>query len=238
MRIGRDVLTIANNMTSELIKTGLDVEQSGATSLLIEPEIFTDQLIMEAKTGAQCVCVNAFDFSELSLKKQFCLEHVDDLVKNTIKSFNHLKIQHPLIKIYESKLPLNPKSKQSLNEHCDSYKFIANLFNNQPIDGFLLLSFKNEVALKCALTGIRKVSDKPIVVDDSCIFDQEIIYADYGCTTNNISIFDFKNLSSIDELLDKSLEKANSGTQFLMVENANPSKTAALVAVTSGIFLD
>lgn len=137
-----------------------------------------------------------------------------------------------MIQIYPSKLPLDISSKSSLNEHCDQYKFVASLFNSLKIDGFLCAGFTIEEELKCALTGIRKVSDKTIVFDKSAFNNSEILDADFAPSSSKYYCFDYSKMNSIDELLDEAISKVNFGVQFLNVRSASPSKTAALFALT------
>lgn len=247
LRIGRDVLTIADNTTGALKKTGLDIKNAGAMTLLLEPEVIKEILILDAKCGAQCVVVNSIDFAPLELRRQKVEKNADELLENILNTFKDLKIQHPLIRIFPSHLPLDISSKANLKEHCDEYKFVARLFDISDVDGFLLQDFSSISELKCALTAIRMVSDKPIIFsrdslseDERCerSDDKAVVCADFGCCTDSIALFDAQQFVSIDELLDATIKSASQGYNFLKVDNGSSAKTAAVAALTNGFSLE
>ena len=240
LRLGRDVLTIANGARERLIKggggvSGLDLDKFGAATLAVEPEVIESEIVCDFNTGAQCVVLNVFDFAPASFRKMDALVKAQEFAKLTVNMAKGLKIQHPLIQIFESDLPFDESSKSSLNEHCEQYKFVAKLFEEEPIDGFLCVGFSDAARLKCALTGIRKVSDKTIIFDQSS-FDGEIMEADFAPASSKFCSFDYAQAKNIDWLLDEAIKKAEEGVQFLNVVNASPSKTAAVFAVTNGIY--
>ena len=247
LRLGLDVLTIAENARNILLQAGLDVDADANVTLAIEPEVVENAIAEDLRTGAQCVVTNVINFNPSALRKMKALDEAETLAKKSAAMTQNKQVQHPLVRIFPSELPLDPTSKQSLNEHADEYKFVAKLFNKLPIDGFLLHGFENETEIKCALIGIRKVSDKTIIYDkrilessddlkndtknlESCSIED----SDYSPASSKIAVFDYDQIPHIDALLDTATSEAESGTQFLLVKNASPSKTAAVCALTSG----
>lgn len=233
-RLNRDVLTIAESARCALLSAGLDLDADGALTLNIEPEVVQDAIIADINTGAQCVVTNVIDFCPSALRKMNALKEAEHLSNISIEMTQNMRVQHPLVRVFPSKLPLDYNNKNSLNEHCDEYKFIAKLFAGKPVDGYLLHGFTNETELKCALVGLRKVSAKTLIFDKSNFRESEIIAADYQPASSKIAIFDYEKMAHIDELLDTAIQKAETGAQFLLVNNANPSKTAAICALTKG----
>ena len=243
LRLGRDVLVIANGARERLLGLvensghveGIDLDLCGAATLAIEPEVIAHEILQDVSCGAQCVVLNVFDFSPASLRRMDCLSKADDLAKKTTDLVAGTKLQHPLIQVFPSQLPLDESSKTSLNEHCEQYKFVAKLFENLPVDGFLCVGFESEAELKCALTGIRKASLKTIVYEKQAKWEENVEDLDFAPASSSYFSFDYSAIGSLDSLLDESLMKAKEGIQFLNVRGASASKTAAVFAVTNGI---
>lgn len=73
------------------------------------------------------------------------------------------KPQHTLVEIAPCGLPLDPDSKASLVENRDQYARAAQFFDGRTFDAFFLNGFTTADDLKCALMGLRKVTDAPII---------------------------------------------------------------------------
>ena len=247
LRLGLDVLTIAENARDILLQSGLDVDSDANLTFAVEPEVIENSIAEDLRTGAQCVVTNVINFNPSALRKMKALEEAETLAKKSVAMTQNKHVQHPLVRIFPSELPLDPTSKQSLNEHADEYKFVAKLFDKLPVDGFLLHGFKKETELKCALIGLRKGSDKTIIYDKRIfkssnidknnikIFgSSEIVDSDFSPASSKIAVIDYEQVPHIDALLDAATSEAENGTQFLLIKNASPSKTAAVCALTSG----
>ena len=248
LRLGLDVLTIAENARGILLQSGLDVDSDANLTFAVEPEVIESAIAEDLRTGAQCMVTNVINFNPSALRKMKALDEAEILAKKSAAMTQNKQVQHPLVRIFPSELPLDQTSKQSLNEHADEYKFVAKLFDKLPIDGFLLHEFENETELKCALIGLRKASDKTILYDkrifessDGRLNDRkilkssEIVDSDYSPASSKIAVFDYEQIPYIDALLDAATEEAENGAQFLLVKNASPSKSAAVCALTSGL---
>ena len=234
LRLNRDVLTIAENARNILINSGLDVDADANLTLAIEPEVIENAIGEDLRTGAQCVVTNVINFNPSALRKMKALDEVETLAKKSVSMTKNKQVQHPLVRIFPSELPLDTTSKQSLNEHANEYKFVAKLFEELAVDGFLLHGFENATELKCALVGIRKVSTKTIVYDKAMFENSGIEDTDYAPASSKIAVIDYDQISHIDEVLDVATNFAENGTQLLLVKNASPSKTAAVCALTTG----
>lgn len=234
LRLGRDVLTIAENARDALVHSGLDVDADANLTYAIEPEVAENAIAEDLRTGAQCVVTNIINFNPSALRQMNALAEAKKLAEKSARMTQNKQVQHPLVRIFPSELPLDPTSKSSLNEHAEEYKFVAKLFENLPVDGFLLHGFEDATELKCALVGIRKATIKTIVYDKAMFENSGIEDVDFAPASSKIAVIDFDNVAHIDELLDVATNFAKSGTQFLLVKNASPSKTAAVCALTSG----
>lgn len=235
LRINRDVLTIAANARAELAAGGLDVEKNGPMTLAIEPEVVEDALMNDVRTGAQCVVINVINFAPAALRITNSLDKAEELAKTSVKMLAGQRVQHPIVRVVPCGLPIDEESKQSLNEHADQYKFIGRLFGKLDVDGFLLDDFENATELKCALIGLRMVTDKTLIYFKDNLENTNIIDEDYAPASSKLAIFDYNDCAHIDDLLDRATRAAQSGKQFLLVKNASTSKTAAIAAITTGL---
>ena len=234
LRLNRDVLTIAENARQTLINSGLDVDADANLTFAVEPEVIEEAIAEDLRCNTQCVVTNVINFNPSALRKMNALNEAGVLAKKSVAMTQNKQVQHPLVRIFPSGLPLDETSKKSLNEHADEYKFVAKLFEDLPVDGFLLHGFECATELKCALIGIRKASQKTIVYDKAMFENSSIEDADFAPASSKIAVIDYNDIAHIDDLLDTATNYAENGCQFLLVKNANPSKTAAICALTSG----
>ena len=237
LRLGRDALTIADNARDYLTTQGLDVKRDGAAALFVEPEIFEEALRLDATCGAQCVVLNTFNFAPLDLRKSNSLSKSEQLAQKTCALAKSFRIQHPMLRVEPCGLPLDRNSKASLNEHCNQYKFIGQLFNNTLIDGFLVTGFSDLTELKCAIIGLRKGSEKVIVFDASNFETDKPYPEDFAPAARIDEVINVENYPSIDHILEKSEGLVAKGQQFLYLKGGSVSQTSAVAAVTNGIYL-
>ena len=238
LRIGRDVLVVADNTRSSLQNRGFDEELINPYILEVEPECYEDALRLDAMGGSQCIVINFFSYLPTDLRASNSLCRAQSLAKENVKLASKFKLQHPLIKITPSGLPLDPSSKNSLQENCDEYKFVAMLFEELAIDGFYLSDFDNLAALKCALTGLRMISDLPIICDIHKIGQHDLVEADYGDCVFVPKVIDCEQFDNVDENIDFAIELAHKGNQFLIIKNGTSAICAAVAAMTNSIMLD
>jgi 5-methyltetrahydrofolate--homocysteine methyltransferase len=105
----------------------------------------------------------------------------EELARAALHVAGAVRPQHVLAEIGPCGLPLDGSSKASLNENCDQYKCVAQLLEGMrggadaqagtvdaagvaAFDAYLLNGFERTADLKCALMGLRKVTDAPVFV--------------------------------------------------------------------------
>lgn len=162
LRFDKDVLVLSAPVQSELVSLGTDVQRDAELTMLLEPEVFEDAYKMQQFAGAQCFVANTAGLTPARLACVGMCEQSERLARVALDVVNVFSPQHVLIEMAPCGLPLDASSKQSLNESCDQYKRAAKLFENLQFDTFFLNGFAKCADLKCALMGIRKVSDAPI----------------------------------------------------------------------------
>lgn len=237
-RLARDVVVISNHLIQNLGLDKDDFEISATTELIIEPEVVSEAIRQDYLTGANAIIVNPIQFHASSLRKTNSLERATELAKTVCKCFSPFKIAHPLISVKQTSLPLDEASKTSLLEISNDYKFIGELFNTLPIDGFYMEGFTNPVQLKCALIGLRKSTDKTILIDNSArILESDFNEYDYYPCSSHVSVLDFAQLKKTDTILGAGEKSVSTGNQFIAVKNGKPAQTAGLVALLQGISL-
>lgn len=235
-RLNRDVVVISNHLTQNLVFDAETYEKDAACALIIEPEVVTEALRQDLQTGAAAVIVNPIQFHASSLRETTHLADAEILAKNTCTTYECFKIAHPLISVKQTNLPLDCSSKNSLLEVSNDYKFIGQIFDNLPIDGFYLENFTDFAHLKCALVGLRKATSKTILVDTSALsLTDDFTEYDYSPCSTNVKTLDFAKLQNTDALLAEGEKSVAKGCQFLTVKSGKPAQTAGLVALLQGI---
>lgn len=162
LRFGKDMLVLSGSVRLELMRLGTDMQRDSELTMLLEPEVFEDAYKMQQFAGAQCFVANTAGLTPARLAQVGMREQGEQLARAALDVVNMFNPQHVLVEIAPCGLPLDSSSKQSLNESCDQYKRMAKLFDDLQFDAFFLNGFAKCADLKCALIGIRKVSDAPI----------------------------------------------------------------------------
>lgn len=237
-RLNRDVVVISNHLTQNLVFDATTYEKDAACALIIEPEVITEALRQDFQTGAAAIIINPIQFHASSLRQTTHLADAEILAKNTCTTFECFKIAHPLMSIKQSNLPFDASNKYSLIEVSNDYKFIGQLFDKLPVDGFYLENFTNFAHLKCALMSLRKATSKTILVDTSALsLTDDFTEYDYSPCSTNVKTLDYALLQSTDALLAEGEKSVSKGYQFLTVRSGKPAHTAGLVALLQGITL-
>lgn len=178
LRFGKDALVIGPHVHVQLANAVLidDESERASTafdtefSLLFEPEIFDDAYLLQKLSGAQCLVTPTANLTPARLAHTGMEDASEQLAAAAVEAVAAQSPEHVLVDIGPCGLPLDAASKASLLENRRQYERAAQLFSNMEFDAFFLNGFTRVVDLKCALMGIRKVSDAPILasvnVDD------------------------------------------------------------------------
>lgn len=175
LRFHKDMLVFSSPVDEVLFLQGFgtgngvsagDIEYAD----LVEPEAIKEALRMNTVAGAQCLVAPCAGITPARLRACGLEDRGSEIVRNALKVTRSLTPQHTLVEIAPCGLPLDPSSKNSLNEHRDQYARAARFCANEVFDAYFLNGFKNPTDLKCALMGLRQITDAPIVasvdVDD------------------------------------------------------------------------
>lgn len=164
LRFHKDMLVLSAPVLPALERLGVDVDRDAELTLLLEPDTFEEFYKMEAIAGAQCIVAGTGALTPARLTQARMEDRGAELVRLALCAVSAARPQHVLVEIGPCGLPLDASSKASLVENRDQYARAGRLLEGAEFDAFFLEGFEDAVDLKCALMGLRKVSDKPIVV--------------------------------------------------------------------------
>ena len=120
-------------------------------------------LLYTSVAGPQCMVTPVADFTPARLVAVGAEGKGEALTEAALAVMAEFKPQHTLVEIAPCGLPLDPDSKASLVENRDQYARAAQFFDGRTFDAFFLNGFTTADDLKCALMGLRKVTDAPII---------------------------------------------------------------------------
>ena len=163
LRLNKDMLVMSSPVLRALDLLGMTSLHDQAYALLFEPEVIEEVYKLESMTGVQCVVADTAMIVPAELARLGMRDDAQAMADNAIKLAQAVKPQHVIVEISPCALPLDASSKSSLLENRDQYTRAAKLYDDASFDAFFLNGFTRVADLKCALMGIRKVSDKPII---------------------------------------------------------------------------
>lgn len=164
LRFNKDMLVLSSPVDVQLRSDGLDFERDNELMLLLEPEILHEFYALEVAVGAQCIVADTANLTPARLAHSRCKASAKEIAEAAIAVVSELNPQHVLVELAPCGLPLDAASSDSLNENRDQYERAARTFAHleSQFDAYFLNKFTVTTDLKCALMGLRKVTDKPI----------------------------------------------------------------------------
>lgn len=193
LRFHHDMLVLSAPIDYALARQGVDVEDDFEFTSLIEPEMATDALRLEALAGAQCLVTATEGICPARLAHARMEDRAADVAASALASANANNPQHVLCEIGPCNLPLDPSSKASLKQTVQQYEASARAFMGEgvgadggdraalgaqgaPFDALFLNGMRTEADMRCAIEGVRKVYDGPLFasmdVNDQGEFDR------------------------------------------------------------------
>lgn len=163
LRFHKDMLVLSSPIRHELTALGLDPERDLDYTAAFEPEPLRDALRMNMLGGVPVLVAPLEGLTPARLAHQGNEEHAATLAAHVVSIAQKLKPQHVLLEIGPCGLPLDPDSKASLNENKDQYARAGRACEGLSFDAFFLNGFENATDLKCALMGLKQVSDARIM---------------------------------------------------------------------------
>lgn len=171
LRFHKDMLVLSSPVSAALARLDIDVEHDLEMTMLLEPETIEGAYELESMMGVQCMVAATATLTPARLAHGGMEDRAADLARIALASVKKLKPQHVLVELAPCGLPLDPSSKASLVENRDQYARFARLFVKEEFDAFFLNGFSNCDDLKCALMGVRMVTDVPIFASVDVLVD-------------------------------------------------------------------
>ena len=162
LRFFKDMLVVSSPVAAALARQGVADPRDQALAVILEPETVEDIYRLETVAGPQMLVTPLADFAPARLAALGMEGRGTELAQASLAIPRAFKPQHLLVEIGPCGLPLDPSSKGSLVENRDQYVRAAALFGAEEFDAFFLNGFTVIDDLKCALMGLRKISDAPI----------------------------------------------------------------------------
>lgn len=165
LRFHKDMLVLSAPVEAALGRLGVNTACDLEFTLLFEPDTMEQAYRLEALAGAQCLVAPTARLTPAQLARVSMEGQAEALAQAALATLEPFRPQHVLVELAPCGLPLDPSAKASLMEHRNQYARAARLFAKAPqaFDGFLLSGFSDVTSLKCALMGVAKVSDAPVM---------------------------------------------------------------------------
>ncbi len=162
LRFYKDMLVLSAPVLPALQRFGIDVARDTEITLLLEPDTYEEAYRLEWIAGAQCFVTCTEMLTPARLAHIGMENSARELAHSALSVLKLFKPQHVLVEIGSCGLPLDGSSQASLKENFNQYERAGRLFEQEEFDAFFLNGFKTSTNLKCALMGLRAVSDRPI----------------------------------------------------------------------------
>lgn len=203
LRLNKEMLVLSGSIEAGLERLGVDIEHDLAIANILEPETIKTSLDSYVVAGAQCLIANSKNVLQANLAFENLDNKISEIAKASLNIAKSCKPQHIIVELGNCQLPLDDFSKNSLNEFKNQYVNSARIFEaldlGSSFDAYLLSDLKNLSQIKCALMGLKQVSDKPIIVSSQFdnagnlnknenIYDYANILAEFGATVAGIKI--------------------------------------------------
>ena len=163
LRFFKDMLVLSSPVVGALRRQGIESARDQALALLLEPETIEEAYRVEAVAGPQCFVLPTAALTPARLAEVGMEGKGAELAAHALAAVAPFKPQHTLAEIGPCGLPLDPSAKTSLVENRDQYARAAHLFDDAAIDAIFLNGFATADDLKCALMGVRKACDLPVL---------------------------------------------------------------------------
>lgn len=164
LRFNRDLLVLSSPVRSQLQRIGVNTDRDGDMTLLLEPEVYEEIYALECAAGAQCLVADTASLTPARLAHSRLEDAGAQLARTALQVVRMQNPQHVLVELGPCGLPLDVSSKASLNEVRDQYSRSALFFEaeEEQFDAYFLNGFSSCAELRCALMGLRKMTDKPV----------------------------------------------------------------------------
>lgn len=218
LRLNKEMLVLGGPLEAGLQRLGIDVERDLAVANLFEPETIKNALSAYVLAGAQCLVANTKNVIQAKLAHENFDDRIEEVAKASLEIAKSCKAQHVIVELSDCMLPLDDTSRNSLiefkNQYVSAGRVFENIAKNKELnfDAYMISDMDNISKIKCALMGLKQVSDKPIFVcvevdakgmlnSSEAIYDYAAMLQEFGATVAGIKVKD--DLSVVEKLIKR-----------------------------------
>ncbi len=162
LRFHHDMLVFSSPVVHTLRRQGVEAAEELELLDLTEPESVLEALRLEHVAGAQCLVTPTPGITIARLVHMRLEDHAAEIAAAGLKMAQSFKPQHVIAEIGATGLPIDPSSKASLIGNRDQYSDAVRAFGDDGIDAFFLNDLEGIDDVRCALMGVRRVTDLPV----------------------------------------------------------------------------
>ena len=162
LRFHHDMLVLSPPVDAALRKRGFEEEHERELLLVTEPETVLEPLRLDMMAGAQCLVLPTAGITRARLAHVRAEEGAPDIARVAQELATRLKPQHVLAEIGPTGLPLDSTNATTLKANRAQYADAATAFDDASLDAFFLNGMTGVDDMRCALEGVRSVSEIPV----------------------------------------------------------------------------
>lgn len=164
LRFHKDMLVLTAPVDFALERQGIDMAEDAEYISLMEPETVRDALRYEVMAGAQCLVTNTEGICPARLAHKRVEDRIGEFAQAALAHAAECRPQHVICEIGACGLPLDPSSEASMEQSTDQYARAAAAFGKEGFDAILLNGMRSVADIQCAIAGVRRVYEGPVMV--------------------------------------------------------------------------
>lgn len=163
MRFHADMLVLSSPLDAALEAQGVDAQSQRELMCILEPETIEEALRLQDAAGAPCIVTPTNGITRARLAHNRLEDRQSEIAQAALQMVRDLTPQHVIAEIGPTHLPIDPTSKTSLVANRDQYADAVSAFGTEGIDAFFLNGMADIDDMRCALMGVRKMCDTPVI---------------------------------------------------------------------------
>jgi 5-methyltetrahydrofolate--homocysteine methyltransferase len=163
LRFHKDMLVLSSPIEASLAAQGIEAAAEGEALSITESEMVREVLQLESLSGAPCLVTPTNGITRARLAHARLEDRDAQIADAALDIVESLSPQHIIAEIGPTRLPIDPESKTSLMANRDQYGEAVRAFGTERPDAFFLNGLAGIDDLRCALMGVRRMCDTPVL---------------------------------------------------------------------------
>lgn len=164
LRFHKDMLVLSSPLEASLAARGVEVAADEEALSITEAEMVREVLQLESLSGAPCLVTPTNGITRARLAHARLEDRDAPIADAALDIVESLSPQHVIAEIGPTRLPIDPESKASLMANRDQYSEAVHAFGTERVDAFFLNGLAGIDDMRCALMGVRRMCDTPVLV--------------------------------------------------------------------------